>query len=45
MKQEHLYLSAKSREDAELNSETWLYPVSWSTDRGEDISDKDTPSK
>lgn len=45
MKQEHLDLSARPREDAELNSETWLHPVSWSIDRGEDISDKDMPSK
>lgn len=33
MKQEHLDLSARPREDAELNSETWLHPVSWSIDR------------
>lgn len=45
MKQEHLDLSARPREDAELNSETWLHLVSRSIDRGEDISDNDTPSK
>lgn len=45
MKQEHLHLSARPREDAELNSETWLHLVSWSINRGEDISDKDMPSK